>query len=254
MKKIEEDKSQIIQLEKMASLGTLSAGVAHEINNPLTFLITNLSLISSYAKEITDVKDIDDRNKTIANIEESVQECCDGANRIKRIVQDLLTFSHASKGRRSCDDINKLLDATIRILWNEIKYKADVVKDYKATTHVWVDANKVSQVFLNLILNAAAAIKQVTSQEKGTISVSTTEDDKNVIVKVIDTGPGIPKKVYSRIFDPFFTTKGGTGLGLHVSRKIIMNHGGALEVEATSGKGTTFVVSLPKGKSLKQDE
>ena len=237
---------QIIQLEKMASLGTLSAGIAHEINNPLTFVITNLELISSYTKKIKEVKDVDDTDKKLADIMISVQECTDGANRIKRIVQDLLAFSHSSQGKVNCIDVNELMDTTLRILWNEIKYKSDLTRDYKAVTHIWVDSNQISQVFLNLIINASHAIKKLTSCEKGNIFISTMEDEKYVIIKIADTGCGIPKKDMPRIFDAFYTTSGGTGLGLYVSKRIIENHGGTITAAAGNKSGAIFTVKLPK--------
>lgn len=246
LKKMEEDKTQIIQLEKMASLGTLSAGVAHEINNPLTFLITNLDLISRYTTQIRDVQDIDCRDKKLADITVSIQECLDGANRIKRIVQDLLAFSHTSQGKETRADVNELLDTTARILWNEIKYKADIVRDYKASTPIWVDSNQISQIFLNLIINSANAIKKNTSLERGTIFLSTREDEKYISIIVADTGCGIPAKNLQKIFEPFFTTSGGTGLGLYVSRKIAVNHGGTIDVKNGEKSGAVFTVKLPK--------
>lgn len=246
LKRLEDDKMQIIQLEKMASLGTLSAGIAHEINNPLTFVITNLDLISSYTRKIKEVKDVDDTNKKLEDITISVQECLDGANRIKRIVQDLLAFSHSSQGKVNNININDLLDTTVRILWNEIKYKSELSRDYKAATNIWIDSNQISQVFLNLILNASHAIKKLTSSEKGNIFISTIEDEKYVIIKIADTGCGIPKKDMPKIFNAFYTTSGGTGLGLYVSRRIVENHGGTITAANGEKSGAVFTVKLPK--------
>ncbi|RKY40675.1 MAG: hypothetical protein DRP76_01385 [Candidatus Omnitrophota bacterium] len=230
--KIKEEEAQIIQLEKMASLGVLSAGIAHEINNPLTFMITNLNLLLQHIGNGKSEKGI---------LKENIEICMEGANRIKRIIQDLLLFSHPAQGNRVLTDINTLMEATLRILWNEIKHKIDVVKDYKASASVDVDPNQVTQVFLNIIMNAAEVI-----EERGTIYISTYEDDENVFVRISDTGPGIPKKILSKIFEPFFTTKKGTGLGLYVSRNIVTNHGGKIEVESKEGEGTTFTISFPK--------
>jgi len=246
LQRLEDDKMQIIQLEKMASLGTLSAGIAHEINNPLTFVITNLDLISNYTKKIREIKDVDDTNKKLEDITVSVQECLDGANRIKRIVQDLLAFSHGSQGKINCVNINELLDTTVRILWNEIKYKSEMIRDYKAVANVWVDSNQVSQVFLNLIINSSQAIKKLTSSEKGNIFISTMEDEKYVIIKIADTGCGISKKDMPKIFDAFYTTSGGTGLGLYVSRRIVENHNGTITAANGEKSGAVFTVKLPK--------
>jgi len=256
MKKMQEDKMQIIQLEKMASLGTLSAGIAHEINNPLTFVITNLDLISGYVGKMDELRDLDDTRKKVADIKECVQECADGAARIKRIVQDLLAFSHTSQGKINCVDINELLDRTVRILWNEIKYRADIVKDYKALTHIWVDSNQISQVFLNIIINASNAIKKNTASEKGKISIATAEDDKFITITIADTGCGIPERDLPCIFDPFFTTKEvgkGTGLGLSVSYGIIKKHGGRITVDSCEGKGCKFTVLIPTTPDMIND-
>lgn len=245
----EKANSQIFRLEKMASLGTLSAGVAHEINNPLTFLITNLSLIADNAERLRRIGNVNEQDEAIAQMKESIQECLDGANRIKRIVQDLLVFSHASAERTKLADINEVIDSTLRIVWNELKYKADITKDYKAQTRIWLDTNKISQVLLNLIVNASDAIKAKTAQDKGLISLATKEEGDFIIIDVSDNGCGMDKSLLQRIFDPFFTNKGGTGLGLYVSKKIILSHGGQLSVASTPGKGTAFTIKLPKDKN-----
>jgi len=235
-KKLKDEESQLIHLEKMASLGTLSAGIAHEINNPLTFLITNLDLLTRYTREAQVTGEF-----RFNDMEETLDECREGTQRIKRIVQDLLSFSHPSQGKKMLVDINELLDVTVRILWNEIKYKVDVVKDYQSQAKLWVDPTQLSQVFLNLVLNAVQSIR-----DKGTVRINTTEDDTNVTVTVSDTGCGISKEVLSEIFTPFYTTKGGPGLGLSVSKGIIENYRGTIEVDSKVGQGTTFKVSFPK--------
>jgi len=238
VRKLKEEETQLIHLEKMASLGTLSAGVAHEINNPLTFLVTNLNLMSGYIKEAGVTNE-----EKMKKIEETLEECVEGVDRIKRIVQDLLSFSHPSRGKRELVDVNELLDVTIRILWNEIKYKVDIVKDYKSSSPVWIDPNQISQVFLNIIMNAVQSI-----EAKGTVSISTYENDDNIFIEVTDTGCGIPEDKIGEIFTPFYTTKGGPGLGLSVSKSIIENYKGALNVKSKVGEGSIFTIVLPKEK------
>jgi signal transduction histidine kinase len=236
LKKMKEEEAQIIHLEKMASLGILSAGVAHEINNPLTFLITNLNILLSYMDQEGRISE--DKMKEVRPI---VEECLEGTNRIKRVIGDLLSFSRRSKGKKALTDINRLLDATIKILWNEIKYKVDIIKDYRASTRIWVDPNQISQVFLNIIINGAYAIK-----DRGTIYISTHEDGENIFTRISDTGCGIPQKELSKIFEPFYTTRGGTGLGLSVSNTIVKSHGGEIKIESEVGRGTSFTIILPK--------
>lgn len=239
--KIKDDESRLIHLEKMASLGTLSAGIAHEINNPLAFINTDLEVLSKYIDAACAASDEKIRGEKINEIRQIIQECRDGTERIKRIVQDLLLFSHPSSGKKVLVDVNSLLDVAVRILWNHIKYKAEIIKDYQAVSKVWIDSNQLSQVFFNLIINSTQAIK-----DRGTITMSTREDDSHIKVKISDTGCGMDKMTLSKIFTAFYTTKGGTGLGLFLSRNIIKELGGSIEVESVVGKGTSFTVIIPK--------
>lgn len=235
--KFKPEDAQYLHLEKLASLGILSAGVAHEINNPLTFLATNLKLVQSYLNE--GLKLQDERSKEEAKA--MVEECLEGCERIKKIVQDLLFFSSPAVGKTAPIDINHLLDMTLRVLWSEIKYKIDIIKDYKATAQLWIDPNQMSHVFLNIVINATRAIKK-----SGTIKLLTYEDSAGVFIKIIDTGVGIARENLSKIFEPFFTTSGGTGLGVYVSKKIISDYGGSINVESEVGKGSAFTIFLPK--------
>jgi len=231
LKRIKEEEAKIIHMEKMASIGTLAAGIAHEINNPLAFLVINLEILLNCCKE----KD------KMQETEQIITECLEGAERINRIVKDLLTFSHRGQGERRQVDVNDLLDSTLRIVWNEIKYKVDLIKDYRAKNYIWVDPTQVSQVIVNIVINAYQAIK-----EKGTITISTYEDTDFAYIKISDTGGGMPKEIMGKIFEPFFTTKGGPGLGLSVSNEIIKSYGGKIEVESKVGYGTSFIVVIPK--------
>jgi len=235
---VKETEAQLIQMEKMASLGILAAGIAHEINNPLGFLISNLETLQNYVKDITSMT----ANKTITeDLKAIAQESLEGAQRIKKIVRDLRTFSRKSEVQNILVDINQVLESTLSIVWNEIKYKLDVVKDYQARHKVLADPTELSQVFLNILINSAQAIKN-----KGTVMLSTWDDSKNIYAKISDTGCGIPPEVLPKIFDPFFTTnKKGIGLGLSVSYNIIKRNQGDIRVESKVGEGASFTVQLP---------
>ncbi|MBU0549158.1 MAG: GHKL domain-containing protein [Candidatus Omnitrophica bacterium] len=236
---VKETEAQLIQMEKMASLGTLAAGIAHEINNPLGFLISNLETMHDYAGDIE--KGRGDAVK-IKELDEITKESLEGAQRIKKIVQDLRTFSRKSELQHVSVDINQILESTLSIVWNEIKYKVDVIKDYQAKTNIYSDPTELSQVFLNLLINASQAIG-----DKGSITLSTWQNDEDIFIRVSDTGCGISQEVLPKIFDPFFTTnRKGTGLGLSVSYNIVKKYNGDIRVQSTVGEGTSFTVRLPK--------
>ncbi len=236
-----EAESQIIQMEKMASLGVLAAGIAHEINNPLGFLISNLDTLKTCVQGLQGTQTLGDTKLTLGDLKAITVESLEGALRIKRIVSDLRTFSRRSESQRATIDINQVLDSVLSIVWNEIKYKVTVIKDYRVTTSISADPTQLSQVFLNIIINANQAMA-----DRGTVTLSTYEDKDSVYVKISDSGCGMSADTLSRIFDPFFSTKKSTGLGLSVSYNIIKHHEGDIKVESEPGKGTTFIVQLPK--------
>lgn len=249
VKLIKDVESQLIQMDKMASVGTLAAGIAHEINNPLGFLISNLESLKDYARSPRGEAEgsLNPGGGSAANpvliddLKAMTEESLEGAKRIKRIVSDLRTFSRQSESSRTLTDINQILESTLSIVWNEIKYKINVEKDFQAKTSIIADPTQLSQVFLNLFINASQAIP-----DKGRLSISTAEDENNLYIKVKDSGSGIPKEVLPRIFEPFFSTKKSSGLGLSVSYNIIKHHGGKIEAKSPPGQGATFSISLPK--------
>ena len=248
---IKDVEAQLIQMDKMASIGTLAAGIAHEINNPLGFLISNLESLKNYTCSLNPADTASGENDPllIDDLKAMTEESLEGAKRIKRIVWDLRTFSRQSESSRTLTDINQILESTLAIVWNEIKYKINVEKDFQAKTSIIADPTQLSQVFLNLFINASQAIA-----DKGRLSLSTSEDENNLYVKVKDTGYGMPKEVLSRIFEPFFSTKKSSGLGLSVSYNIIKHHGGEIRAESSPGKGTTFSISLPKKEDERQKQ
>ena len=213
-------------------------------------MISNLESLKDYARALAKIVPADNpKNKTILEDLSAISaESLEGALRIKKIVSDLRTFSKQSESAVNLVDINQILESTLSIVWNEIKFKIAVVKDYQAKTQVFADSTQLSQVFLNLLINASQAIP-----EKGTVTLSTSEDNDTVYIKVSDTGPGIAPEVLPKIFDPFFSTKKtGSGLGLSVSYNIIKSHKGQIKAESTLGKGTTFTISLPKKQDLEE--
>jgi PAS domain S-box-containing protein len=280
VRQLRATQSQIIQTEKMASIGQLAAGVAHEINNPTAFVNSNLGTLSEYQKDLIRLLQsyehafsqvdalrgsIDLPESAMAAIGQSqklaqeidlefiredfpdlIEESLEGTERIKKIVADLKDFAHP--GKKGCveTDINQGLDSTINIVWNEIKYKSKLEKDFGLLPPVWCHSQHVNQVFMNMLLNAAQAI-----EKDGLIAIRTRHVDEEVVVQISDNGCGIPKEIQSQIFDPFFTTKDigkGTGLGLSMSYSIIEKHDGRIEVDSEVGKGTTFKVYLPTSK------
>ncbi len=267
IKQLQDTKEQLLQSEKLASIGQLAAGVAHEINNPIGFISSNLGTLGEYCESmLTAVKDmvihvekigtkdlVADFHQIADNnefdfIEEDlpglIDESKDGIKRVTTIIQDLKDFSRTDKGEFEYVDIHSVLDKTLNIAHNEIKYKAEVVKEYGNLPDIEVVESQIGQVFLNLLVNAAHAMDQ-----KGVITIKTlSTDERFILIKVMDTGCGIPEKHISSLFDPFFTTKPigqGTGLGLSLSYGIVRAHHGEIRVESRLGKGTTFTIRLP---------
>lgn len=266
IKRLEEAQNQLLQSERMASIGQLAAGVAHEINNPVGFVNSNLGslqryvtdmlrLLSVYEKaegalpgaatqEINQVKadiDVEFLREDVANL---LVESLDGLKRVTRIVQDLKDFSHVDESERQWADLEAGLESTLRVVWNELKYKAEVIKEFAGIPQVECFAFQLNQVFMNLLINASHAI-----EGRGTIAIRTGHDDACVWVEVQDSGRGIKPEHLSRIFEPFFTTKPvgqGTGLGLSLAYGIVKKHDGRIEVKSELGQGTVFRVILPK--------
>ncbi|MBI5792169.1 MAG: PAS domain S-box protein [Rhodocyclales bacterium] len=266
--KLEQAQGQLLQSEKMASIGLLAAGVAHEINNPIGFVNSNLGtlgsyvgdflrLINAYEKAEELLRDREDafagvgavkRDVDIAYEKEDVvslmAESSQGIERVKKIIQNLKDFSRIdSEEKWSPEDIHRGLESTLTVVWNELKYTCEVRKEYGALPLVECLLSQLNQVFMNLLVNAAQAI-----EKKGVITIRTGVQNDSVWIEIADTGKGIAPENMKRLFDPFFTTKPvgkGTGLGLSVSYSIVEKHHGTIEVESVPGQGTTFRVRLP---------
>jgi signal transduction histidine kinase/DNA-binding response OmpR family regulator len=232
---------QLMLADRMASVGTLAAGVAHEINNPLAAVIANLDMAEH------DVGELATRTTLPPDLVDELRDARMAADRVREIVRDLKVFSRAQEDRRGAVDVQKVLESTLRMAWNEIRHRAKVVKDYKRVPRVDANEARLGQVFLNLIVNAVQAIPEG-AYEANTITLSTSVETEHVVIAVRDTGSGIPPAVQRRLFTPFFTTKPagvGTGLGLAISHRIVTSLGGTLEFQTEPGKGTVFRVRLP---------
>ena len=263
--RLQEAHDQLLQSEKMASIGQLAAGIAHEINNPVGFVNSNMSTLQNYVgtlfgvlqryetaiganapqlkPEVAEIRDQADLEFLQEDVTALVSESMDGLKRVKDIVQALKDFSHVGENDWAIADLHHGLDSTLNIVANEIKYKATVDKQYGKIPPIRCLASQLNQVFMNLLVNASHAI-----DGKGVITIRTGMDKDMVWVAISDSGCGIPPENLNRIFEPFFTTKpvgSGTGLGLSLSYGIGNKHGGRIEVASTVGKGTTFTVRLP---------
>jgi two-component system, NtrC family, sensor kinase len=267
--KLRTVEAQLLQSDKMASIGQLAAGVAHEINNPIGYIHSNLGtlgeyitnllrLIAAYEEalhraypdnneqhhQIDAVKQQVDYEFLVKDLPMLLSESREGIERVRKIVQDLRDFSRAGYTEEwTVTDLHRGLDSTLNIVWNDLKYKCDVQRQFGDIPQVECLPSQLNQVFLNILVNAGHAI-----EGKGTIKIATGRDGANVFIEISDTGRGIPEENVARIFDPFFTTKPvgqGTGLGLSLSYSIVRKHAGRIEVSSKVGSGTTFRIILP---------
>jgi PAS domain S-box-containing protein len=266
IRKLSDMQGQLLQSEKMASIGLLAAGVAHEINNPLAFISSNFGALERDAKDILRLISAfegvegllpGEARAPVAFMKQDIGlddirqdldalfiESHEGLQRVKHIVQNLKDFSRPGGTTKEMADLEQGLNSTLNVAWNEIKYKAEVVKEYAGVPELYCLPSQINQVFLNLLINAAHAIDGM-----GRIVVRTGYDDKAVWVEIEDNGSGIAPEHLDHIFEPFFTTKPigkGTGLGLSIVYGIVQSHNGTIDVKSTVGKGTVFRVTLPR--------
>ncbi len=261
--KVEEAQQQLLQSEKMAAIGQLAAGVAHEINNPVGFVASNLSTLKTYVGNLMAVVEAYESNEPSAieaarqaadlaflreDLPTLLAESQEGLGRVTKIVQNLKDFSHVDETEQQRANLNVAMESTLNVVWNELKYKAEVIRELGDIPEVDCVPAQINQVFMNLLVNAAQAIPQ-----QGKITVRSGLENGHVWFEVEDTGTGMPDEVRRRIFEPFFTTKPvgkGTGLGLSISYDIIVKkHGGRIDVASEPGKGTRFRLWLPLRKA-----
>ncbi len=264
-RQLKQAQSQLLQREKMASIGKLAAGVAHEINNPMGFINSNLGSLEKYVNKIVNyiasVEALVNRDAPqlglqleasrkkakidymFEDIGALIEESLSGVERVRKIVMTLKSFSHVDTAEEQLADINKCLEDTITIAWNEIKYKATLDRHFGEIPQVKCRPQELNQVFMNILINAVQAI-----DKGGMISVTTSVSGGMLKIEISDNGSGIPEDIRAKIFEPFFTTKEvgkGAGLGMSISYEIIQKHGGEILIESEIGKGSCFTVLLP---------
>jgi signal transduction histidine kinase len=267
--------SKFILCTKLAGIGQLSSGIAHEINNPLCYIMTNLDLINTYISRISqmlsgmnefiaeyntsaqaDIKPLlekiaalkqeTDFEVMIKDFHEAIDAALDGSRRIRKIVSALLTFSHPERTDFTYTDINKEIDKALILIWHEIRYKYDVIKNYQSLPAVFCNPRDICHVFVDILLNAYWAI-----DDHGEVTIKTYCDDYFVFVEISDNGKGISPYFMDKIFKPFFTpydTGKKLGSSLFLAYGIVKNHGGTIEVSSEHGKGATFTIKLPLGQ------
>ena len=255
----------------MASVGQLAVGVAHEINNPIGYINSNLKTAQEYVKGVGRLlrlqneleKELDAHGEGAPEVLQRIKalkeeidldfimedypnllaDAMEGTGRVIEIVRNMSSFAHVDQGEMERADLNQGIESTLKLVANELKYKATVKKKLGAIDKIECYPQQLNQVFLNLLVNAAQAI-----YDRGEIVISTEMENNHVVIKIKDDGRGIPPEHLSQIFEPFFTTKDigeGTGLGLSVSYNIIQKHHGTMEVKSEVGKGTEFTIRLP---------
>ena len=268
IKELHSTQRQLIQSEKMASVGQLAAGVAHEINNPLAFVNSNVTTLKDYTKSLGQLIDqqaeilnechqtarANELQKTAdyAFIKEELTDIFKdtevGIYRIRTIIDNLRSFAHPSRNVWQKTDLNECINNTLAIANNEIKYKANITLNLTQDANIECVPSQISQVLLNVVVNAVQAL-----ETKGNISISTEPEHDGISVRITDTGKGIPKEIINKVYDPFFTTKdvgSGTGLGLSICYEIVKTHSGTIDVSSEEGKGTSFKIWLPRQQKL----
>jgi two-component system, cell cycle sensor histidine kinase and response regulator CckA len=235
--------ARLLLADRLVSVGTLSAGIAHEINNPLAYILANLDFLGEEMRRLSS-------RLTPGTLDEVLQvigECREGSERVRQIVRDLRSFSRPDDGGVSDVDIRSVLDLSVNMVANEVRHRARLVKRYGDTAMVRANESHLHQVFTNLLVNAAQAIPEGAAADNS-IELTSYGEEGRVVVEVSDTGAGIPPDVIGHIFDPFFTTKDagtGTGLGLSICHSVVTKLGGEISVDSVVGRGTTFRVVLP---------
>lgn len=277
LKEVKSQQKQLVQSEKLASLGTMSAGVAHEINNPLAFVFSNINSLSHAVEQFQEyhvnvgkvvaadspeeqsslIKKLDkyivdaDMEYLFSDCTDLITETLDGIQRVKSIVAGLKAFARTDAGEMETLCVSECLQNTLKLVHNQIKFDMEVIENLSELPDIKGYPGKLSQVFLNLIVNASHAM----DGKKGTMTISGLEKAGSIVLTFQDNGSGMPQEIMNDIFNPFFTTKPvgeGTGLGLSISHGIIEEHNGTIEVSSEIGTGTCFTITLPAEQQMQQ--
>lgn len=279
--KLKEAQNFLIQKEKLAAIGELAAGVAHEINNPMGFISSNFETLTQYInkfkiliekyrkliagfderkveydelfkekEKILDLEKVYNLDFIIRDVDELINDSNEGIERVTRIVQSLRRFARTEMEEEfSFNDIEEIVEEAFMITKNEAKYTTDIIKDFSDIKNVYCNRGQIGQVIINMIMNTVQAVKSQQRSDRGHIWVKTYTEDHWMVIKVSDDGPGIREEIINNIFNPFFTTKDvgeGTGLGLSICYDIIVNkHKGEIDVKSEVNKGTDFFIKLP---------
>jgi two-component system, NtrC family, sensor kinase len=269
---LKDHKDRIVQSEKLASIGQLAAGVAHEINNPVGYVTSNLGTINEYIdtmkaaidlyrkmadmplddlaqresilEQIQELENEEDLDFILEDTEKVMSESMEGVHRVAEIVQNLKSFAREDSDSRGPHNINDGIEAMIKMVWNELKYNCTIVREFGQVPVFQCHKGQINQVIMNMLVNASHAMPE----GGGTITIGTSVVEGKLKICISDDGSGIPEEILPRIFDPFYTTKDvgkGTGLGLSISHGIILDHSGTIEVESEMGAGTSFIIYLP---------
>jgi ligand-binding sensor domain-containing protein/signal transduction histidine kinase/CheY-like chemotaxis protein len=245
LQELQTTRERLFHAEKLAAVGTLAAGVGHELNNPLAFVVSNLHYV---ATEVRDVHVPPEERKRLEEVQQALREALQGTERMRRIIQDLRTFARTQPELPRSVNLHAVLELSLSIADGEIRHRARVVKDYGELPVVRGDETRLCQVFINLLVNAAQAIPEGHADQNEIRITLRKNEQGQAVVAVSDTGTGIPPEVLPRIFEPFFTTKPvgvGTGLGLSICHSFVQGMGGDIRVRSEQGRGTTFEVFLP---------
>jgi signal transduction histidine kinase len=238
----ERMQNKLLLADRMVSLGTLAAGVAHEINNPLAYTIANLEYIGESLRELDRIPSAVD----VPGVRAALKDAVEGAERVRRIVKDMKTLSRVDDGKMAMVDVEQALDASVNMAARDLRHKARIVKEYARVGFARANEGQLVQVFVNLLVNASHAIAGSSSDNEVRIATSL-DGEGRIAIEIADTGSGIPDEVLPRIFDPFFTTKPigvGTGLGLSICHSLLTGMGGQIEVTSKVGVGTRFRITL----------